>query len=57
MSCKCRNCHCDSHCGNECPTCHNDVCHKCDCENCNPTVINTREKSWAWQDSGIEFGF
>lgn len=52
--CKCRNCQCESHCGTNCPNCANDVCHKCDCEKCNPTV---HVQEWAWQDSGIEIGF
>lgn len=53
--CKCENCHCDSHCGKECPTCRNDVCQKCECEKCTEGPI--RQQEWSWQDSGIELGF
>jgi len=49
--CKCENCKCEHHCDEECPTCNNDVCLKCDCEHCR------EDKKWAWEDSGIELGF
>ena len=32
--CKCKNCGCEHHCGKECESCANDVCHKCECEHC-----------------------
>ena len=56
MSCKCENCHCDSHCGTECPTCKNDVCQQCECEKCAERPLNAQAE-WVWQDSGIEAGF
>lgn len=52
--CKCENCKCDYHCGDECPTCANDVCIKCECEHCKD---ENKPEEWAWQDSGIELGF
>lgn len=52
--CKCENCKCEHHCGDECPTCKNDVCIKCECEHCKD---ENKPKEWAWQDSGIELGF
>lgn len=62
MSCKCQNCHCDCHCGKECPTCRNDVCQTCECEHCAERPIAQNEMrstqdDWKWSDSGIEMGF
>jgi hypothetical protein len=56
MSCKCNNCHCDHHCGTECPTCANDVCQRCECEHCAERPMKQVEE-WQWADSGVEMGF
>ena len=34
MSCKCKKCNHDCHCGKECEECVNDVCTGCQCSKC-----------------------
>ena len=58
----CQNCHCESHCGTECPTCYNDVCQKCECEKgaerpLAQNAMRSTQDDWKWSDSGIEMGF
>jgi len=47
MTTTCNNCHCESHCDNECMSCRNDVCQKCNCEKC-------EKEEWPGVDSGCE---